>query len=210
MQVATIVRMSAVRWPPSSSQVKSQFRCPRTSRLSSSFSSIVGGLDVAVVHEEQQPIPLAIQVAQALAQWRLGRGHGALLVDPRAKHVEDGATLRLASIAPLVGVVAGERRLPLDGEQLRYDTHTLECDAVPGTRSLHKTASSVSPAWDRGGFVAYYKRLARGRFQRPPMTAGTDRVVLDGTQLAMLLRGFDPVRTRRTDAWQPTARRADA
>jgi transposase len=64
--------------------------------------------------------------------------------------------------------------------------------------------------WDRGGFVVYYKRLARGRFQRPPMTAGADRVVLDGTQLAMLLGGFDPVRTRRTEAWQPAARRADA
>lgn len=62
--------------------------------------------------------------------------------------------------------------------------------------------------WDRGGFVVYYKRLARGRFQRPPMTAGADRVVLDGTQLAMLLGGFDPVRTRRTEAWEPTARRA--
>jgi len=64
--------------------------------------------------------------------------------------------------------------------------------------------------WDRGGFVVYYKRLARGRFQRPPMTAGADRVVLDGTQLTMLLGGFDPVRTRRTEAWEPAARRADA
>jgi hypothetical protein len=42
------------------------------------------------------------------------------------------------------------------------------------------------------------------------MTAGADRVVLDGTQLAMLLGGFDPVRTRRTEAWEPTTRRGAA
>ncbi len=56
-----------------------------------------------------------------------------------------------------------------------------------------------------GGFVLYYKRLSRGRFQLPRVTAGADRVVLDGTQLAMLLGGFDPVRTRRTEAWGPPA-----
>jgi len=64
--------------------------------------------------------------------------------------------------------------------------------------------------WDRGGFVVYYKRLARGRFQLPRLTAGADRVVLDGTQLAMLLGGFDPVKTRRTEAWEPTVRRGAA
>ena len=64
--------------------------------------------------------------------------------------------------------------------------------------------------WDRGGFVVYYKRLARGRFQLPHLTAGADRVVLDGTQLAMLLGGFDPVKTRRTEAWSPPERRGAA
>lgn len=62
--------------------------------------------------------------------------------------------------------------------------------------------------WDRGGFVVYYKRLARGRFELPPLKVGADRVVLDGTQLAMLLGGFDPVRTRRTEAWEPGVSRA--
>jgi len=61
--------------------------------------------------------------------------------------------------------------------------------------------------WDRGGFVVYYKRLARGRFVMPRATGDADRVVLDGTQLAMLLGGFDPVRTRRTEAWSPPERR---
>jgi transposase len=62
--------------------------------------------------------------------------------------------------------------------------------------------------WDRGGFVLYYKRLAKGRFQLPRITDGADRIVLDATQLAMLLGGFDPVRMRRTAAWEPSSLRA--
>jgi transposase len=61
--------------------------------------------------------------------------------------------------------------------------------------------------WDRGGFVLYYKRLARGRFRMPRVADGADRVVLDGTELAMLLGGFDLVRTRRDEAWEPGRRR---
>lgn len=61
--------------------------------------------------------------------------------------------------------------------------------------------------WDRGGFVLYYKRLARGRFRMPKASAGADRIVLDGTELAMLLGGFDLVAARRVAAWEPTDRR---
>ncbi len=57
--------------------------------------------------------------------------------------------------------------------------------------------------WDRGGFVIYYKRLARGRFHLPRVADGEDRVVLDGTELAMLLGGFDLRRVRRDGAWEP-------
>jgi transposase len=61
--------------------------------------------------------------------------------------------------------------------------------------------------WDRGGFVLYYKRLAQGRFRMPPMSDGADRVVLDGTELAMLLGGFDLAASRRLAAWTPTKER---
>ncbi len=61
--------------------------------------------------------------------------------------------------------------------------------------------------WDRGGFVLYYKRLARGRFRMPKIPDGADRVVLDATELAMLLGGFHLVGARRVDAWEPSARR---
>lgn len=64
--------------------------------------------------------------------------------------------------------------------------------------------------WDRGGFVVYYKRLARGRFTTPRVSADADRITLDSTQLAMLLGGFDPVDARRTSAWEPASRRPSA
>lgn len=64
--------------------------------------------------------------------------------------------------------------------------------------------------WDRGGFVLYYKRLAKGRFRMPRLRKGADRVTLDGTELAMLLGGFDVARAQRADAWEPTPRRRPA
>lgn len=60
--------------------------------------------------------------------------------------------------------------------------------------------------WDRGGFVVYYKRLSRGRFRLPRVAAGEDRVVLDATELAMLLGGFDVARAPRERAWEPSRR----
>lgn len=57
--------------------------------------------------------------------------------------------------------------------------------------------------WDRGGFVVYYKRLAKGRFVLPRVAAGADRLILDGTQLGMLLGGFRLSHTQRIDAWEP-------
>lgn len=60
--------------------------------------------------------------------------------------------------------------------------------------------------WDRGGFVLYYKRLERGRFQLPKVAAGARRVEMDGTQLMMLLDGIDVTRVHRAAVWQPPAR----
>lgn len=60
--------------------------------------------------------------------------------------------------------------------------------------------------WDRGGFVVYYKRLARGRFSMPRIVDGADRVVLDATELAMLLGGFELRKAGRTPAWEPRRR----
>lgn len=57
--------------------------------------------------------------------------------------------------------------------------------------------------WDRGGLVLVYKRLEQGRFKLPAVDASSDRVEIDGAQLAMLLDGIDVVRVPRPGAWQP-------
>lgn len=61
--------------------------------------------------------------------------------------------------------------------------------------------------WERGGLVVYYKRLSRGRFRLPRSAAGADRVVLDATELLMLLGGFDVARATRERAWEPARAR---
>ena len=59
--------------------------------------------------------------------------------------------------------------------------------------------------WDRGGFVLYYKRLSKGRFRLPRVPAGADRIVMDGTELAMLLGGYEVRASQRQPAWQPAS-----
>jgi hypothetical protein len=44
----------------------------------------------------------------------------------------------------------------------------------------------------------------------PRVPAGADRVVLDGTELAMLLGGFDVARAPRAAAWEPASKRRPA
>ncbi len=58
-------------------------------------------------------------------------------------------------------------------------------------------------AWERGGFVLFYKRLERGRFKLPSPLG--DNVRLDAAQLTMLLDGVDLAKVRRNRAWQPPA-----
>lgn len=58
--------------------------------------------------------------------------------------------------------------------------------------------------WDHGGFVLYYKRLERGRFQMPEIAPGAQEVLLDATQLAMLLDGIDLRRVKRPAKWEPS------
>ncbi len=57
--------------------------------------------------------------------------------------------------------------------------------------------------WDRGGLVLYYKRLERGRFRPPAITADGKAAEMDMTALAMLLDGIDVKRVRRPALWGP-------
>ena len=58
--------------------------------------------------------------------------------------------------------------------------------------------------WDRGGFVLYCKRLERGRFRMPDLTAGVTGVELEGPQLVMLLEGIDLKTVRAPPRWRPS------
>jgi transposase len=63
-------------------------------------------------------------------------------------------------------------------------------------------------AWERGGFVLWYKRLERGRFRVPESARSQDHVVIDAGQLAFLLEGVDYSRVRRPMRWEPPLREA--
>jgi hypothetical protein len=53
------------------------------------------------------------------------------------------------------------------------------------------------------GLVLYYKRLEKGRFRMPRVTADGRAVEMDATELAMLLDGIDVRYVRRAEHWQP-------
>jgi transposase len=57
--------------------------------------------------------------------------------------------------------------------------------------------------WERGGFVLFYKRLERGRFQLPPIAKKTTAVEIDSGQLLMLLDGVHLSKVRRNVVWRP-------
>ena len=56
--------------------------------------------------------------------------------------------------------------------------------------------------WDRNGYVIYFKRLEKGRFQLPELDANRTRVLLEPAQLAMLLDGID-LNAKRLVRWKP-------
>ena len=62
--------------------------------------------------------------------------------------------------------------------------------------------------WDNGGFVLYYKRLEKGRFQMPRVDERTKSVSLEAAQLTMLLGGFD-LNVSRLKRWKPPQRAID-
>ena len=59
-----------------------------------------------------------------------------------------------------------------------------------------------------GVSVDYYKRLERGRFRMPAITADRSAIEMDGTGLAMLLDGIDVSRVRRPEHWRPKLRKS--
>jgi transposase len=58
-------------------------------------------------------------------------------------------------------------------------------------------------AWERGGFVLWYKRLEQGRFRRPVIAFGVTKISLEADQLTLLLEGIDLASVRRPRRWAP-------
>jgi len=56
--------------------------------------------------------------------------------------------------------------------------------------------------WDKNGYVIYFKRLERGRFQLPAVDERRTRVGMEAAQLAMLLDGID-LNAKRLARWTP-------
>ncbi len=56
--------------------------------------------------------------------------------------------------------------------------------------------------WDKNGYVIYFKRLERGRFQLPAVDVKRVKVEMEATQLAMLLDGID-LNAKRLERWNP-------
>lgn len=51
--------------------------------------------------------------------------------------------------------------------------------------------------WDRDGLVIWMKRLEQGTFQRPPSATNNNQVVMDATDLALLLSGIELTSVKR-------------
>lgn len=81
------------------------------------LAPVVGGVEVAVGEEQQEPLPLAMEIPEGATERRLGRDDCAPVIDPGAQVVEDGFGLALTALTALVGGVPSELEGALDGEQ---------------------------------------------------------------------------------------------
>ena len=64
--------------------------------------------------------------------------------------------------------------------------------------------------WDRDGLAIWMKRLERGTFQRPPLSARGAQVEIDATDLAMLLSGIELTSVKRRPRYSCDATKSNA
>ena len=60
-------------------------------------------------------------------------------------------------------------------------------------------------AWDRDGFVLWYKRLEAGVFKLPRIAAGARSIELRASELAMILDGIDMSKLKRVPRYERSA-----
>ena len=112
------------------------------------------------------------------------------------------------SVRILIGTTPIDMRKSIDGLMAIVE-HELREDAYSGHLFVFvsRRCDRVKIlAWDKGGFVLFYKRLERGQFKLPHLTPHSMAVEIDATQLAMLLDGIDFGRVRRPRPWEPGQR----
>jgi hypothetical protein len=81
------------------------------------------------------------------------------------------------------------------------DTDEFSSTERMGTGASHAQDAPMRP--ESVHFVLIYKRLEKGRFRIPAVAPGTNRAVLDATELTMLLDGIDLSRVKRPTLWNP-------
>jgi transposase len=113
------------------------------------------------------------------------------------------------SVRIFIGRNPVDMRKSIDGlmsvvqEELREDAYSGHLFVF-----LSRRADRVKVlAWDKGGFVLFYKRLERGQFKVPLIGNDTMAVEIDATQLAMLLDGIEFGRVRRPQHWKPPSQK---
>lgn len=110
------------------------------------FAPVVRDLDVAIFEEEREARPLPMHVSESCAERSLGRDHEALLIDPRAKAVDDELAVLLTPREALLCSVTGERRAMLDLEQRREQADRFERELVATPSSFNEPSACVRHA----------------------------------------------------------------
>ncbi len=64
-------------------------------------------------------------------------------------------------------------------------------------------------AWDRDGFVLWYKRLEAGVFKLPRLQPGARSVELRASELAMILDGIDMTKLKRVPRYERPKRTSE-
>jgi len=117
---------------------------PKNQATKLALSPIVRRLDVAVVEEEHETMPLPVKVAEGLPQRRLRRRVLSTLIEPAAECLQHGAGVLVAPRATFFGGVTGARRCPFDGEELRDDLQSFERDLIPRASRVHQASPTVA------------------------------------------------------------------
>src|SRR3984957_1902951 len=106
---------------------------------------VVGQLDPTVGQEENEPVPRAQEIADGVAERRLGRVDLVLFVEPGAQLLERGCAVLAPTAQPLVGGLVEHGREALDSEEAAEDAQGHEGERVAAARAGDKAPPPMSP-----------------------------------------------------------------